>query len=108
VPGTPTQTTLSQIVKFTHGKPSTLKLRLRELVEKGCRRDRGTERIMGGDNEDLHIFRDRFTPTAHLRRISIPCEEVFEVRIVNGCTVALCQPHALTSGNIPRGRVMLR
>ena len=28
--------TLSQIVKLTKGKPSTVKLRLKELVEKGC------------------------------------------------------------------------
>lgn len=28
-------TTLSQIVKLTKGKPSTVKLRLKELVEKG-------------------------------------------------------------------------
>ena len=27
--------TLSQIVKLTQGKPSTVKLRLRELIEKG-------------------------------------------------------------------------
>ncbi len=28
--------TLSQSVKFTQGKPSTVKLRLKELVEKDC------------------------------------------------------------------------
>jgi Fic family protein len=36
--------TLSQSVKFTQGKPSTVKLRLKELVEKGCRVPKGQGR----------------------------------------------------------------
>ena len=36
--------TLSQIVKLTNGKPSTVKLRLKELVEKGYLQPRGQGR----------------------------------------------------------------
>ncbi|HRJ06931.1 MAG TPA: hypothetical protein PLP58_00005, partial [Prosthecobacter sp.] len=36
--------TLSQLVKLTHGKPSTLKLRLKELVQHGHLQPKGQGR----------------------------------------------------------------
>lgn len=44
--------TLSQIVRLTQGKPSTVKLRLKELVDKGylVPKGKGAGRIMSGDS----------------------------------------------------------